>query len=74
MARYGYALQHAASDLRADKEVVLVAVRKHGCALQFAAAEIRAEIRAVNSGGQFGRTQRWCSLLQQITATLTATR
>ena len=34
MAQSGHALKHAASGLRADKEVVLAAARENGCALE----------------------------------------
>ena len=39
----GHALQHAAAELKADKELVAVAVFRHGCALQHAATELKAD-------------------------------
>ena len=45
--QYGYALQYAAEELRADREVVLEAVRQCGDALQYAAEELRADREVV---------------------------
>ena len=39
----GYALYHAASQLRGDREIVLAAVAQNGHALQYAAAELRGD-------------------------------
>ena len=39
----GYALQHAAAELKADKEIVATAVAQNGRALQHAAPELQAD-------------------------------
>ncbi len=41
------ALQDAAKELRADKEVVVAAVGKNGLALEYAAEELKAELQYV---------------------------
>eukprot|EP01044_Picomonas_judraskeda_P036358 COSAG03_NODE_16004_length_414_cov_1.063492_1_plen_74_part_01 len=43
MAQYGMALQHAAADLKGDREIVLAAVAQNGGALQHAAADLKGD-------------------------------
>ena len=41
VARYGWALEYAAAELKADKEIVATAVAQSGDALRHAAAEVK---------------------------------
>ena len=45
LSRNGRALTHVASELRADKEVVMAAVNRSGTALEFAASGEPAQSR-----------------------------
>ena len=47
VSRHGWALQDASEELRADKEVVMAAVKQDGDALKFASDELRANREVV---------------------------
>ena len=48
VAQDGRALEYAAAELKADKEIVATAVAQDGRALQYAAAELKADKDATN--------------------------
>ncbi len=52
MGENGGALQHAAEALRADREVVLAAVRQAGVAFRYAAQPLRGDREVVLAASQ----------------------
>jgi len=43
VTQHGYALRHAALQLKANGKIVLKAVERHGCALQSASLKLKAD-------------------------------
>ena len=62
VAQSGFALQYAAAEFRADKEVVLAAVRKNGYPLEYAAPGLQADKEVVIAAvAQDGGSLRYAS-------------
>jgi len=44
--KWGVAVKHASERLQADREIVLIAVKRNSAALKYASDELRAEFQA----------------------------
>jgi hypothetical protein len=58
---YGRALQYASEDLKADKEVVLEAVKQDVSALEYASEDLRRGPDLIAASRQPRQTDQWLS-------------